>query len=100
MRWVERLRRWRTRKRLPPETRAGGEQTPREQLAANPTQYGCVGNGRMAIPLATWLGLEEAFGADNVGLYDAAGNSVDTDAQVAEIIDSQLAGPLLTDLES
>ena len=45
----------------------GGVPVPREELAANPTQYGYVGNGRMSIPAAEWLALEEAFGADNVG---------------------------------
>ena len=70
-------------------------QVPTELLLANPTKYGYVGNGRMATPLEDWLALVEAFGPENVALYDQAGDTVDTSAQVAAILDDQVIGPIL-----
>ena len=48
-------RRWRRRRKATnvPTT---------EELRANPTAYGHVGNGRMAMPVEDWLNLVEAFG--------------------------------------
>ena len=63
-----------------------------EELRANPTAYGHVGNGRMAIPVEDWLKLVEEFGPVNIGMYDAAGDRMDMDAQVAAVLEDQVRG--------